>query len=50
MATDYYEVLGVRKDAGDGDIKAAYRKLALKHHPDRNPEDPEGTPLRPPPG
>ena len=37
---DYYEVLGVGKDAGESDIKGAYRKLALKHHPDRNPDDP----------
>ena len=34
---DYYEVLGVARNSGDTEIKSAYRKLAMQHHPDRNP-------------
>jgi len=36
---DYYEVLGVARDASDDDVRRAYKQAALKHHPDRNPGD-----------
>jgi molecular chaperone DnaJ len=38
---DYYEILGVARDCSEADVKKAYRRLAMKHHPDRNPGNPE---------
>src|SRR5881397_3297280 len=39
MARDFYQMLGVKRDASEKEIRAAYRKLARKHHPDVNPGD-----------
>lgn len=38
---DYYDILGINRDASEEDLKKAYRRLAMKHHPDRNPDNPK---------
>ena len=39
MSKDYYDVLGVSREVDDASLKKSYRKLAMKFHPDRNPDD-----------
>ena len=42
---DYYEILGVERGADSAELKKAYRRIAMKHHPDRNPDNEESEQL-----
>ncbi|WP_431197476.1 DnaJ domain-containing protein, partial [Streptococcus pneumoniae] len=41
MSKDFYSILGVDRTADEKEIKKAFRKIAMKYHPDRNPDNPE---------